>query len=167
MNMIRHLTFDSPVGPLLLIAQDDVLTRLEFVGRSHAIGPPAQASSGGAYLEEVCSQLTEYFAGSRRYFDLEVRPEGTAFQRRVWAILRDIPWGETCTYGDLADRLGNPDACRSVGAANGRNPVSIILPCHRIIGGNGHITGYAGGLDAKRWLLRHEEWTLQGDRVMS
>jgi methylated-DNA-[protein]-cysteine S-methyltransferase len=101
-------------------------------------------------------QLEEYFAGSRREFDLTLHLEGTPFQRRVWAALREIPYGATLSYGELARRIDKPKASRAVGLANGRNPISILVPCHRVIGTNGSLTGYGGGLDRKRWLLAHE-----------
>ena len=156
--MSHHLTIESPVGQILLIAEDNALSRLEFVGKPHAVGVPPDSESGSPFLDDVAGQLTEYFAGTRRTFDIAVRPHGTDFQHRVWGLLQEIPWGETRSYGHLAERLGNKGASRAVGAANGKNPISIILPCHRVIGGNGHITGYAGGLANKRWLLRHEGW---------
>jgi methylated-DNA-[protein]-cysteine S-methyltransferase len=100
--------------------------------------------------------LAEYFSGSRRDFDIPLSLHGTVFQLRVWRTLTQIPYGETCSYGDLARRLDNPGASRAVGLANGRNPISVIVPCHRVIGANGSLTGYGGGLERKRWLLAHE-----------
>lgn len=101
-------------------------------------------------------QLAEYFAGNRQAFDLKLAPQGTPFQRAVWRALGEIPFGTTCCYADIARRIGRPTAVRAVGAANGRNPVAIVVPCHRVIGRDGSLTGYAGGLDRKRWLLEHE-----------
>jgi methylated-DNA-[protein]-cysteine S-methyltransferase len=101
-------------------------------------------------------QLSEYFAGSRRTFELPLRLEGTAFQQRVWRELTEIPYGETWSYGQLATRIGKPSASRAVGLANGRNPISILVPCHRVIGADGSLTGYGGGLERKQWLLAHE-----------
>ena len=101
-------------------------------------------------------QLTEYFAGQRREFDLPLAPAGTDFQRRVWELLREIPYGETVTYGELARRLGNPKSARAVGMACNRNPIAIVVPCHRVVGSTGSLTGYAGGLDAKAFLLKLE-----------
>ena len=157
--MLSHHTLGSPVGQILLLAEDDVLIRLEFPGKSHAMGVPEKSEAGSPFLHEVSNQLTQYFDGTRRTFDIALHPRGTDFQQRVWGFLNDIPWGETRSYGQLADQVGNKGASRAVGAANGRNPISIILPCHRVIGGDGHIAGYAGGLEAKRWLLQHEGWT--------
>ena len=157
--MGSHHTLDSPMGQILLLAENDVLIRLEFSGKSHAMGVPENSQAGSPFLHEVSGQLTQYFDGTRRTFEIAVLPRGTDFQQRVWGFLTDIPWGETRSYGQLADQVGNKGASRAVGAATGQNPISIILPCHRVIGGNGHITGYAGGLEAKRWLLQHEGWT--------
>jgi len=158
-SMRSHHTLDSPVGQILLLAENDVLVRLEFPGKPHAMGIPEKSETGSPFLQEVSNQLTQYFDGTRQTFDIAVDLRGTHFQQRVWGHLQDIPWGETRSYGQLADQVGNKGASRAVGAANGRNPISIILPCHRVIGGNGHITGYAGGLKAKQWLLQHEGWT--------
>jgi methylated-DNA-[protein]-cysteine S-methyltransferase len=107
-------------------------------------------------LRETAHQLQQYFAGERRSFDVPLAAHGTAFAQQVWAQLRQIPWGHTCSYGELARQLGNKNAMRAVGAANGRNPIAIIVPCHRVIGADGRMTGYAGGLNRKLWLLQHE-----------
>ncbi len=148
---------DSPLGPLRLYAVPAGLCGVYFDGHRPAprVGP-ADAVEVAAAFEPVLEQLTEYFAGSRWAFDLELAPVGTTFQLEVWSALRTIPVGETCSYGELAHRLGRPAAVRAVGAANGRNPLSIIVPCHRVVGASGTLTGYAGGLDRKRWLLEHE-----------
>jgi methylated-DNA-[protein]-cysteine S-methyltransferase len=111
-------------------------------------------------LDRAARQLDEYFTRRRASFDLPLAPRGTALQREVWAALAEIPIGETRTYADLARRVGRPSAARAVGAANGKNPLSIVIPCHRVIGASGALTGYAGGLDAKRWLLEHERGAL-------
>jgi methylated-DNA-[protein]-cysteine S-methyltransferase len=107
-------------------------------------------------LERTAEQLAEYFAGERREFDLPLAARGTGFQEIVWRALLAIPFGETCSYGEIAKAIGRPSASRAVGAANGRNPISIIIPCHRVIGSTGELTGYGGGMDNKRWLLDHE-----------
>jgi methylated-DNA-[protein]-cysteine S-methyltransferase len=112
---------------------------------------------GGPFLDDVRDQLAGYFDGSRRAFDLALAPPGTDWQRRVWGELERIPFGATITYAELARRAGNATAIRAAGAANGRNPISIVIPCHRVVGTDGRLTGYSGGLDAKRWLLDHEE----------
>jgi methylated-DNA-[protein]-cysteine S-methyltransferase len=149
--------FDSPLGSLLLTADGTHLTGL-FMGAS---GKP-QSTAG--WLEDATAeplaatrrQLSEYFAGSRRTFELPLRLRGTAFQERVWRELTEIPYGETWSYGQLAARIGKPGASRAVGLANGRNPISILVPCHRVIGADGSLTGYGGGIERKQWLLAHE-----------
>jgi methylated-DNA-[protein]-cysteine S-methyltransferase len=150
----HHLTMDSPVGELLLTADDDGLTGLYLAAEQRA--PEPGSTEGGPFLEDVRDQLGGYFDGSRRTFEIALAPPGTAWQRRVWGELGRIPFGETITYTELARRADHPTAIRAAGAANGRNPISIVIPCHRVIGSDGHLTGYAGGLDAKRWLLAHE-----------
>jgi len=150
---------DSPVGPLLLASDGTALTHLLFEREDAPAAADRAAFAAGrrdAVLDRACAQLQEYFAGRRRTFDLPLAPTGTAFQRAVWRALEDIPYGRTESYGTLADRVGRPRAVRAVGAANGRNPISIIVPCHRVIGADGSLTGYGGGLDAKRFLLALE-----------
>lgn len=143
------LFYDSPIGPMTLVQEGEVLARLDF-------DVPSQPEEVTPLLLEACRQLREYFAGERKVFALPLAPEGTAFQKKVWAALRDIPWGETRSYGDIARAIGKPAASRAVGMANGRNPLPIFIPCHRVIGTNGSITGYSGGLEKKRFLLRLE-----------
>lgn len=153
----KHTVVDSPVGELTVVATDDGLTGLYFDG--HQRGPD-RASLGERTEDgfaDVRRQLAEYFAGDRTEFDLPLAPRGDDFQQRVWALLREIPYGETRTYGDLARRLGDRSLAQAVGNANGRNPISVIVPCHRVIGADGSLTGYAGGLDRKRFLLALEE----------
>jgi len=152
---------DSPVGPLTLVAADGVLAGLYMTEQRHlppseAFGEPA-GDPGGAPFAAAAGQLREYFTGVRTTFDLEVTLNGTAFQRRVWSALRDIPYGLTVSYGQLADRLGQPPASRAVGLANAKNPISIIVPCHRVVGADGGLTGYGGGIERKRFLLAHEQ----------
>ena len=149
-------TIDSPLGPLTLTATDGYLTGVSMEGQRHVRAPAPDQHRDDAWFIEVAEQLRAYFSGSRSAFDLPLRLEETEFQRRVWAQLQGIPYGETISYGDLAGRVGNPGAARACGLANGRNPVSIIVPCHRVIGANGQLTGYGGGLDRKTWLLDHE-----------
>ncbi|MEU8581195.1 methylated-DNA--[protein]-cysteine S-methyltransferase [Streptomyces abikoensis] len=163
MTRVRvHTVIDSPYGPLTLVATDGVLSGLYMTGQRHR---PPQESFGHRADEpldadgpfpEAIRQLTAYFAGERTGFDLPLRLEGTPFQRRVWEELRHIPYGRTVSYGELAERLGAPGAARAVGLANGKNPVGIIVPCHRVLGANGDLTGYGGGLERKRLLLAHE-----------
>lgn len=152
----RHARIGSPIGEILLVADGDALCGLYMQLETGwlpriELGP---RDDGG--LPEVRRQLAEYFAGARREFDLELKMEGTDFQRRVWEALLEIPFGETRSYGQQARRIGLPDAARAVGAANGQNAISIIVPCHRVIGANGALTGYGGGVERKRWLLAHE-----------
>jgi methylated-DNA-[protein]-cysteine S-methyltransferase len=149
--------FESPIGRLLLTSDGTSLTGLYME-------PSRKAQSTDGWTEDVTvrplsatvRQLTEYFAGTRREFDLPLRLQGTAFQQRVWRELTEIPYGETWSYGELARRIAKPSASRAVGLANGRNPISILVPCHRVIGADGSLTGYGGGLERKRWLLAHE-----------
>ena len=152
-------TVDSPVGPLLLTSDGTSLTRLLF-----AVDPdPAWSTEPCPVLERAVNQLAEYFRGERTDFDLPLAPAGTAFQLSVWQALREIPYASTVNYGQLATRVGNPRASRAVGLANGRNPISIVVPCHRVIGADGSLTGYGGGLDRKRLLLDLEHSTAGAD----
>jgi methylated-DNA-[protein]-cysteine S-methyltransferase len=154
--MTVYTTIDSPLGALL-VARDDVgLVALLLPTGRHRSTPAPEWPRDDAAFDDVRTQLAEYFAGERTQFDLPLHLIGSAFQQRVWAALREIPCGETTSYGALAGILGTPGAARAVGLANGQNPVSIIVPCHRVIGADGSLTGYGGGLDAKRWLLAHE-----------
>jgi methylated-DNA-[protein]-cysteine S-methyltransferase len=157
----EHVIVDSPVGALTLVAVDGVLTGLYMTEQRHlppgeALGEPAENPDAELFAAAV-RQLREYFTGARTAFDLELALNGTAFQRRVWTALRDIPYGQTVSYGQLADRLGQPSASRAVGLANGKNPISIIVPCHRVVGADGGLTGYGGGIERKRFLLAHEQ----------
>lgn len=149
---------DSPLGPLTLVARDGALAGLYMNGRApdsvDAAGTAAEADA--AVLAEAARQLAEYFDGQRQAFDLPLALEGTAFQRRVWEALRGIGYGATVSYAQLADQIGHPAAVRAVGLANGRNPVSIIVPCHRVVGSDGSLTGYGGGLGNKQRLLELE-----------
>jgi methylated-DNA-[protein]-cysteine S-methyltransferase len=146
-----HTTMASPVGDLLLTAADGELTGLFMPGE--AVAPPAGALRDETSFAAIRRQLEEYFAGERTSFDLPLSPPGTPFQQRVWDELRRIGYGQTITYAELAARIGRPTAIRAAGAANGANPVSIVIPCHRVIGSNGSLTGYSGGLEVKRFLL--------------
>ena len=155
-------TIDSPIGPLTLTAVDGVLTRVHMKDQRHAPKAPESCDRDDAAFEGVVAQLTAYFAGTLIAFDVRLALEGTGFQRRVWDELREIPYGETISYGELARRVGRPGAYRAVGLANGRNPVALIVPCHRVIGADGSLTGYGGGLARKRWLLEHEAAHVSG-----
>jgi methylated-DNA-[protein]-cysteine S-methyltransferase len=152
---MNYVTFvDSPIGRLSLYSDGEALTGLYMEKRE----PPGEWTPGEdiAVLKSAAQQLKEYFTGARRDFDLPVALHGTAFQCKVWEHLKSIPCGETWSYGQLAQRIRQPTASRAVGLANGRNPVSIVIPCHRVIGSDGSLTGYGGGLERKQWLLEHE-----------
>jgi methylated-DNA-[protein]-cysteine S-methyltransferase len=149
-------SMDSPIGPLTLTALDGVLTTVHMHNQRHASKPPAGSVRDEAGLAHVVEQLNAYFEGTLTDFDLTLNMQGSSFQRRVWEALREIPYGQTASYGELARWVGSPGASRAVGLANGRNPVAIIVPCHRVIGADGSLTGYGGGLERKRWLLEHE-----------
>ena len=154
---MKHRVIDSPVGPLTLVVDDaGILCALYTDGQKHVPDAVALGERDDAVAAAAVAQVAEYFAGERDVFELDLAPRGTAFQRSVWQALRDIPAGETLTYGELARELGRPGASRAVGAATGRNPISIIVPCHRLVGASGAMTGYAGGIERKRWLLDHE-----------
>src|SRR3954449_10842105 len=146
----------SPIGDLTLTAGDRGLTGLYMHHHRHRPPLDPAAKRAAAPFEEVRWQLAQYFAGERTAFDLQLDPAGTPFQRAVWDALLEIPYGETTSYGELARRLGRPAASRAVGLANGRNPISIVVPCHRVVGASGSLTGYGGGIDRKRFLLELE-----------
>lgn len=148
----------TPIGSLTLVADGDDLIGVYMETHLHAPDSEefGERVDGDPVLDRVAQQLTEYFAGDRVEFDLPLRPVGTDFQQRVWRALLDIPYGQTWSYGELAGRIGQPSASRAVGLANGRNPISVVIPCHRVIGANGSMTGYGGGIERKRWLLGHE-----------
>jgi len=157
-----HVVADSPIGPLTIVAQDGAIAALYMDAQRHAPGPEAFGAPAGITEEPFATavtQLQEYFAGQRTEFDLPLAPAGTEFQRKVWAGLLGIPYGQTISYGELARRVGSPAASRAVGLANGKNPIAIVVPCHRVIGTDGSLTGYGGGLDRKRFLLGLEQGT--------
>ena len=149
--MIQQTYMESLVGRLLLSADEDTLTGVRFVEAGGTNSPP-----GRGVLRNAVEQLKSYFAGELRDFDLPLTPRGTPFQLGVWRALREIPYGETISYGELARRIGNPKGSRAVGLANGSNPIAIVVPCHRVIGSNGKLTGYGGGLCNKEILLSIE-----------
>lgn len=155
-STIYYSTMPSPIGELLLTTDGEHLTGLYM--EAHKGGTTVQSDwcHDDVALERAREQLQAYFEGELQVFDLPVEAAGTPFQKRVWRALCDIPYGETISYGELARRIGQPTASRAVGLANGQNPVSIIVPCHRVIGANGKLTGYGGGLPRKQWLLAHE-----------
>jgi methylated-DNA-[protein]-cysteine S-methyltransferase len=151
-----YWTVDSPIGELLMAGDGEQLNRLQMRDARHQSPIEGGWERDRGPFADLCRQLDEYFAGDRREFDLELDPHGSRFELRVWKALRRIPYGETETYGELAERIGSPGRARAVGAANARNPIAVVIPCHRVIGADGSLTGYAGGLERKRWLLRHE-----------
>ena len=180
---LRRRTMSTPIGALELVAGPAGLRAVLWPGEdgsrvARAVGSVALGGSSGsaqgpdarssvvamaeAHLDRAQAQLEEYFAGTRRDFDLDLDPVGTAFQLRAWKALRTIPYARTITYGEQAAELGEPGAARAVGAANGRNPLSIVVPCHRVVAATGALTGFAGGLDIKAWLLDHERAVLAG-----
>jgi methylated-DNA-[protein]-cysteine S-methyltransferase len=160
-----YTTLESPIEPILLTSNGAALTGLYLVEHRH--GPQIEADwvrdDEALPFVEAKRQLTAYFAGERTEFDLQLAPQGTEFQRRVWKELACIPYGVTISYGELARRIGQPGSARAVGLANGRNPISIIVPCHRVIGANGKLVGYGGGLSRKEALLTHEAAVLERD----
>jgi methylated-DNA-[protein]-cysteine S-methyltransferase len=164
-STFHHAEFETPVGRITIQGDGHCITGLYLPDHKGWRGPAASSQTSSDAFSDAWQQLAEYFAGVRRRFDLLLRPEGTPFQQRVWAELTRIPFGETITYGELARRVGQPTAIRAVGAANARNPISILIPCHRVIGASGTLTGYAGGLERKRWLLELEGVAVQTART--
>ena len=156
--MTRFARYESPLGPMYATAEDDGITHIEFKGAKYA--PAAQPDwiedPKAPALAACGTQLAEYFAGTRTEFDLPLAPRGSTFQKRVWEEIARVPYGETISYAELARRAGAPGQARAAGAATGRNPVSLVIPCHRIVGSDGSLTGYAGGLERKRELLELE-----------
>ena len=153
---MKYTTMDSPLGELLLLGDHGVLHGLHMQAGRHPIRIQSSWVRDDEAFAEVREQLEEYFAGTRDRFDVKMHMDGTAFQRTVWHELTQIPYGETISYGELAKRIGRPDRARAVGTANGQNPIAVIVPCHRVIGANGKLVGYGGGLDNKRRLLELE-----------
>ena len=153
---MSHTIIDSPLGPLTAVVDDGALAGLYMAEQRHLPGAERFGQRDDTALPALREQLAAYFAGELRRFDLPLATAGTPFQRDVWSALRDVPYGSTCTYGELAAALGRPAAVRAVGAANGRNPVCLVVPCHRVVGATGALTGYAGGVERKAWLLAHE-----------
>ncbi len=156
---------DSPLGRLLLAGDGRALTLINFQAGNGAMVPRPDWTERAEPFREAVRQLDGYFAGRLSDFDLPLAPRGTAFQQKVWGALREIPYGQTRTYGQLAQGLGMPGAARAVGAANGRNPLPVVVPCHRVIGGDGSLTGFYGGLSLKQALLDLEGWTRPGAQL--
>jgi methylated-DNA-[protein]-cysteine S-methyltransferase len=161
MPHLAHTMMDSPIGPLTLVAVDGALTGLYMDRQRYRPGTETFGDRDHAPFAQAIEQLEAYFAGRLTDFDLPLALVGTPFQRLVWEALRKVPYGQTVSYGQLADRLGRPSAARAVGLANGHNPISIIVPCHRVVGAKGDLTGYGGGLERKRHLLDFERNVLQ------
>jgi methylated-DNA-[protein]-cysteine S-methyltransferase len=161
MNATSTTTMTTPVGELTLVASAEGLRAVLWPQEREGRVMLGEADDGGPAAEQVLAtarrELDEYFAGTRTEFDVPLDPVGTEFQLRAWQVLRTIPYGRTITYGEQARHLGGVERSRAVGAANGRNPISIIVPCHRVVGSTGKLTGFAGGLGTKAWLLRHEQ----------
>jgi methylated-DNA-[protein]-cysteine S-methyltransferase len=157
MNSIYYTRIESPLGPLLLAGDDAGLQQIVFASEGKRAQPKPDWQQDASRFSQVITQLEKYFAGQLETFDLPLAPQGTPFQQKVWSELCIIPYGETISYGELASRIGNPKASRAVGLANGSNPIPIIIPCHRVIGSNGKLTGYGGGLDIKEKLLALEK----------
>jgi methylated-DNA-[protein]-cysteine S-methyltransferase len=170
-RMLYRTAMPSPIGMLTIVANDDAVVAIMWDTESdqhepdaknpveRAIGEQPVTTAGRgkhAVLDLARTQLTEYFDGSRTEFDLPLEPSGSEFQRQAWQVLRQIPFGETLSYGEQAASIGDKRMARAVGAANGKNPIPIVVPCHRVVGSNGHLTGFAGGLNVKAWLLDHE-----------
>jgi len=153
---VQFRTIDSPIGDLTLAGVGCALTHLLMAEQAHAPDRSGWEPAGPDAFADVVTQLDAYFAGRLTEFDVDLRLDGTEFQRRVWAALQTIPYGETRSYGQIAEQIGSPAASRAIGLANGRNPISIIVPCHRVIGSSGSLTGYGGGIERKRILLELE-----------
>uniref|UniRef100_UPI004049FBA9 methylated-DNA--[protein]-cysteine S-methyltransferase n=1 Tax=Fulvivirga sp. TaxID=1931237 RepID=UPI004049FBA9 len=149
--------FNSPVGPIAICSEDGYITKIEF--NKHL-----EAEATDSVIEDCKTELTEYFDGKRKTFDIKIKPVGTEFQLRVWNMLKEIPFGKTISYSDLAIRLGDLKVIRAAGTANGKNKIPIIIPCHRVIGKDGSLVGFAGGLDIKEKLLRHEG-VISGEQI--
>ena len=166
-SQLARTVTESPIGELTILASDEAVVAIHFGDdRMNVTSVAAIDIPPGEHpvLEETVRQLDEYFAGDRLEFDLPLEPTGTPFQREAWTALTTIPYGETISYGEQARRLGDRNKSRAVGAANGKNPIPIVVPCHRVIGANGHLTGFGGGIGVKAWLLDHELRVRAGSR---
>jgi methylated-DNA-[protein]-cysteine S-methyltransferase len=153
---MRYCLVDSPLGTIMLSGREGALSGLHFTGHRHSPQPASDWELDDEAFAPVHRQLDEYFAGGRSEFDVPLAMAGSPFELIVWAALLDVPYGETASYGEIAQRIGRPGAARAVGAANGRNPVSLIVPCHRVIGADASLTCYGWGVERKAWLLDHE-----------
>ena len=157
---LTAVCYQSPVGPLLIEALPTALTAIHWPDHKAKAAGTAEKHALPTLLKKTLSQLDEYFSGTRKAFDLPIAPEGTGFQKEVWQALGDVPWGNTLSYGQVAHSIEKPRAFRAVGRAIGANPIPIIIPCHRVIGSTGALTGFAGGLERKKWLLQHEGYPI-------
>lgn len=164
MGEILHTFMESPIGHLLLAGDGERLSCIGFPAGKGVVTPQPDWRRDDGAFGRARDQLREYFDGTRRAFDLPLDPRGTAFQLAVWRELARIPFGETISYGELARRIGRPAASRAVGAANGANPLPIVIPCHRVVGANGSLTGFGGGIETKKWLLALEHPGAGGDQ---
>jgi methylated-DNA-[protein]-cysteine S-methyltransferase len=153
--MYYHIV-ESPIGPILLAGDEEGLKYVNFMKSKKKIEVPDSWQENEDFFRAISEQLEAYFSGQLKSFDVKMAPKGTEFQKSVWKALKEIPYGETRTYGEVAKSIGNPKASRAVGLANNRNPIAIIVPCHRVIGADGKLTGYASGLDIKEFLLKLE-----------
>jgi len=153
---VRHAVVVTPIGPLTLVASGGALREVRFPNGPPPGPPDGPAEPDHPVLAQAARELAEYFAGERTAFEVALEPQGSAFQRAAWHGLATIPYGETISYGEQARRLGHPGKARAIGAANGANPLPIVLPCHRVVGRDGSLTGFGGGLETKAWLLHHE-----------
>ena len=154
--MMAYCEISTPIGPLRLSGDEEGLREISFLGGKRPAPSPSPGLRSREPFRDVIEDLDEYFAGRLTRFRARLAPRGTPFQLRIWSLLRTIPYGETTTYGEIARKLGQPNACRAVGAANGRNPIPVIVPCHRVVGTDGSLTGFGGGFEIKRALLRLE-----------
>jgi methylated-DNA-[protein]-cysteine S-methyltransferase len=159
-NSIEIAYYNSPLGVLKILADEKGIKEIEFAQEEFK----SIQNSSSKIIKDCIKQLDEYFRGKRKSFELKLNPEGTEFQKKVWKELLKIPYGTTLSYGEISRRIKNPKAVRSVGQAIGRNPISIVIPCHRVIGSDGSLTGYASGLWRKEWLLKHEEINLNNSK---
>ena len=153
---MHYSQYQSPVGQLLLVGDNDAIHKIEFPNDRKPVEPCVEWEKSDLMFSTLSHELDAYFEGSLQHFSVALSPEGTEFQRNVWNALLDIEYGETCNYRDIASAIGKPTASRAVGSANGANPIPIVIPCHRVIGANGTLTGFSGGLHTKHWLLTHE-----------
>ena len=162
---MKALCYNSPIGPLLVAEEDGYIVEISFMERDTRPGfrhkaQPSQSPASAPVAATCIEELKAYFAGELQEFTVPLKPKGTDFRQRVWKALMTIPYGQTISYKQLAERIGQPKASRAVGGANNHNPISIIVPCHRVIGANGALVGYGGGLDIKEFLLKHEQMSL-------